>query len=154
VASRTVRPETDSTAPANRRGALADELRIAVTRTARRLRTEGTLEAVTPSQYSVLAALKHSSSTLSALAERERVRPPSITRVVGALEERGLVERVVDPSDRRVVIVSLTDHGRSLIAEMRQRRTVWLSRQLADLEPGERQVLAQAAEILQRISAR
>ncbi len=111
------------------------------------------LEAVTPSQYSVLAALKHSSSTLSALAEREQVRPPSITRVAASLEGLGLVERVVDPSDRRQVIVSLTDRGRDLLAQMRSRRTAWLSRRLAELDPAERQILAQAAEILQRVSS-
>jgi DNA-binding MarR family transcriptional regulator len=151
MADRLLRVGSDT--PATRPGVLADELRSAVTRTARRLRTEGSLEAVTPSQYSVLAALKHGSSTLSALAERERVRPPSITRIVAALEDLGLVERVIDPSDRRQVIVSLSDRGRRLLAEMRSRRTAWLSLRLAELEPAERQVLAQAAEILLRVSA-
>jgi DNA-binding MarR family transcriptional regulator len=137
----------------DRPGPLADELRTAVMRTSRRIRTEGATGAVTQSQYAVLAALRNSPSTLSALAEREQMRPPSMTRTVDALELRQLVTRHPDPTDRRHVIVTLTDSGRSLLNETRRLRTEWLNRRLARLDPAERQILTQAAAILKKMSA-
>lgn len=136
-----------------RLGEIAGELRVAIMRTARLLRTEGSGDSVTPSQYSVLAALRSSPATLRELAESERVRPPSMTRTVDMLCGMGLATRTADPSDGRQVVVSLAPAGRALLNETRNRRTEWLSRRLADLEPGERDVIAHAAEILKRMSA-
>jgi DNA-binding MarR family transcriptional regulator len=137
----------------DRPGLLTDELRSAVMRTSRRLRTEGSTGAVTQSQYAVLAALRNAPATLTALADREQIRPPSMTRTVDALEQRRLVVRQVDPTDRRHVLVSLTDTGRALINETRRRRTEWLNARLARLTPEERQTLADAAAILNRMNA-
>jgi DNA-binding MarR family transcriptional regulator len=133
-------------------GALANDLRAVIRRTARRMRTEDPATPVTPSQYSVLSALKHGPSTVSALAEREHVSPPAITRSVVALEARGLVDRVTDPSDRRQVLVSLSAQGREMLDASRTRRTEWLEERLAALEAGDLQTLAAAVEILARIS--
>jgi DNA-binding MarR family transcriptional regulator len=133
-------------------GALAAELRAVIRRTARRMRTEAPVTEVTPSQYSVLSALKHGPSTVSALAEREHVSSPAITRSVVALDARGLVDRVTDPSDRRQVLVSLSVKGRELTDASRVRRTEWLEERLAGLEAAELQTLAAAVEILARIS--
>lgn len=132
--------------------ALASELRAAIRRTARRLRTEAPVTEVTPSQYSVLSALKHGPSTVSALAEREHVSPPAITRSVVALESRGLVQRINDPSDRRHVVVSLCPEGMDIIEQSRVRKTEWLEDRLADLDEQELHTLAAAAQILSRIS--
>jgi DNA-binding MarR family transcriptional regulator len=116
------------------------------------MRTEAPATQVTPSQYSVLSALKHGPSTVSALAEREHVSPPAITRSVVALEARGLVDRVTDPSDRRQVLVSLSARGRELLDASRTARTEWLEERLAALDAGDLQTLAAAVEILARIS--
>jgi DNA-binding MarR family transcriptional regulator len=75
-----------------------------------------------------------------------------MTRTVTALVERGLVERIEDPQDRRQVLVSLTPAGRQVLSDARNRRNEWLARRLAELEPAERRLLAEATAILQRMS--
>src|SRR5580693_1346240 len=87
---------------------LASRLRLAVTRLHRRLR-QHSAGGLTQSQASALASIGQlESPTLGALATRESVQPPSMTRVVAALEALGHVARVVDPDDRRVARVTLT----------------------------------------------
>jgi DNA-binding MarR family transcriptional regulator len=114
-------------------GMLAARLRIGVTRLARLLRSQGDT-GLSPSQLSALTSVeRHGPLTLGALADHERVAPPSITRVVAKLEERGLVARRVDRDDRRVAHVSTTAEGASLLAEVRQRKDVWLAARLARL---------------------
>jgi DNA-binding MarR family transcriptional regulator len=132
--------------------ALAGDLRAVIRRTARRMRIEAPVEEVTPSQYSVLSALKHGACTVSALAEREHVSSPAITRSVLALEARGLVERVPDPGDRRHVVVSLSPQGREIVDASLLRRTEWLEQRLAGLSTTDLETLAAAVRILTLIS--
>src|SRR5262245_60693800 len=127
-----------STEPAT----LAADLRTAIMHTSRRLRTEASGDLLTPGQYSVLGALRTSSATLRALAERERVQPPSMTRTVASLVEQGLVDRIEDPHDRRQVIVSLTAAGREALADARESRNAWLAQRLAELTPEQRRLVA------------
>lgn len=134
--------------------ALAVELRIAVMRTSRKLRTEASGDAVTPGQYSVLAGLQQGPMTLRQLADREHVQAPSMTRTVNALAELGLVARTDHPTDGRQVLVHVTDEGREVLEEARHRRTEWLAERLEGLEPAERDVLREATGILQRMSAK
>ncbi len=90
---------------------LAARLRMAVTRLHRRLRQQAA-GGLTPSQASALVGVEHlGSPTLGALAARESVQPPTMTKVVGALEELGYVTRVTDPSDRRVARLTITPAG-------------------------------------------
>jgi DNA-binding MarR family transcriptional regulator len=136
-----------------RPAALAAELRIALMRSARRLRAEKADADLSDAQYAVLAYLDRcGASTPSALAEFERVRPPSMTRTLACLVDLGLVEREPHPSDGRQVIVRLTPAGRESVRETRRRRDAWLARRLADLEPHERETLAAAAVLLRRIA--
>jgi DNA-binding MarR family transcriptional regulator len=122
-------------------------------RVARRLRAEKSDQDLTDGQFSVLALLDRSGPlTPRALAEFERVQPPSMTRTLAGLLARGLIDRAGDPADRRQVIVRLTEPGTRAVQETRRRRDAWLSRRLADLEPKERAVLAEASEILRRIA--
>jgi DNA-binding MarR family transcriptional regulator len=86
------------------------------------------------------------------LADAERVQPPSMTRIVAVLEERGLVQRSAHPTDRRQVILSPTETGAALIRENRRLREAWLARQLAALTPSERATLRDAAQILDRLA--
>src|SRR5438045_2344506 len=114
--------------------AIAARLRLSATRLARQLRQESDA-GLTPSQLSALAAIeRHGSLTLGALAEQERVAPPSVTKVVAKLEAAGLVVRRLDEGDRRVAWVSTTPAGTARLAKIRQRKTMWLSAQIARLD--------------------
>ncbi len=133
-------------------GALAARLRVSSTRLARLLRRQGDT-GLSPSQLSALTSVgAHGPMTLGALAERGRVAPPSVTRVVGKLEELGLVVRKADASDRRVHRVSLTETGAALLAEVRQRKDVWLAARLAQLEDDRRARLADALDALDALT--
>lgn len=128
---------------------LASQLRSAVARLHRRLRQEGIVnEEASPSQLTALATLfRTGPMTIGELAGAERVKPPTMTRIVAALEERGLVRRGPSSEDGRVVQVVLTDEGRRAHEDYRKRRDAWLRRRIARLSPSERQTLAWAAEI-------
>ena len=67
---------------------------------------------------------------------------------------RGFVRRTADESDGRKVVISLTDEGRSVVDETARRRDAWVEEALEALTPEERQTLAEAAEIMQRMVAR
>lgn len=134
---------------------LAADLRVAVTRTTRRVRAERSSDAITDGQYSVLAKIDcDGPQTPRVLADFEHVQPPSMTRTVNTLVEAGLATRADHPDDGRQVLVDITDAGRAEIKETRRRRNAWLARQLAELTPEERDTLADAAAILLRVVAR
>jgi DNA-binding MarR family transcriptional regulator len=138
--------------------ALATAMRISISRLARRLLVErlglgGTETVISDIQLAALAALeRHDSMTPGELAEHEKVQPPSMTRVIAVLEERGLVRREPHATDRRQVILTVTDDGRDLVQRVRRRREAWLAQRLQELPPADRQVLRAAAPILEKIS--
>ena len=130
---------------------LADRLRLAVTRLARRLRQHSDLD-VSPTQVSALSTIERRGPlTLGALAASERVRPPTITAAVGRLEQQGLVVRHADPDDRRVARVEITSSGRKLLARTRSRKTAFLAQRLAALDVDERAALTAAVEVLDKL---
>ena len=86
------------------------------------------------------------------LAEHEKVQPPSMTRVIAVLEERGLVMRAPHLTDRRQVVLTVTDEGRSVVQRARRRRDAWLAKRLKELTPQERATLRAAAPILEKLS--
>jgi DNA-binding MarR family transcriptional regulator len=132
---------------------LASTLRIAVLRLSRRLRAERTDETLTASQLSALATLcQHGPLTLGDLAAHERVRPPSMTRIVGHLEERELAVRVPDPADKRQVLVEISQTGKDLLKADRRRRDAWLALRLKGLSSEDRALLLAAAPILDRLA--
>ena len=128
---------------------LASHLRIAVARTARRLRQEsGT--GLSPSLTAALATVqRHGPLTPSELATRERVQRPSITRIAARLEELGLVARAVDPGDRRSSLISVTPAGRELLAASATRKDAFLTERLEALGAEDRATLERAAELLE-----
>jgi len=133
-------------------GAMAAQLRISATRLARVLRRQGDT-GLSPSQLSALTSVEsHGPMTLGALAEHERVAPPTVTKVVGKLEALGLVVRRADTSDRRVARVSITDTGAALLGEVRQRKDVWLAARLAQMDEGLRSRLAEALDALDALT--
>jgi len=132
---------------------LASALRISVMRLARRIRAEKSDESLTLTQLSALATVaNHGPLTPTALAEYERVQPPSMTRVIALLEERGLAVRVPHPSDRRQSVIEISAAGQAIIEEDRRRRTAWLARVLAGLTDEERSALDASAPILERLA--
>jgi DNA-binding MarR family transcriptional regulator len=103
----------------------------------------------------VLGALfRRGELTVGELAALERVQPPTMTRKVNFLEEGGYLTRRPHDSDGRVVVVTLTDRGRDTVLADRRRRDEWLSRQLRDLTPEQREVIRAAAPILRDLSER
>jgi DNA-binding MarR family transcriptional regulator len=138
-------------------GELATALRISLTRLARRLRAErlaGGLEPeLSDTQLAALAALeRHGMMTPGELADHEKVQPPSITRVIAALEERGLVVRAPHATDRRQVVLTVTEQGKALVQQSRKLREAWLARQLRALSQEDRAALSAAAPILEKLS--
>ena len=132
---------------------IAARLRLSATRLARRLRQEAD-SGFTPSQLSALATVhNHGPLTLGALAEHERVAPPSITKVVAKLETDGLVERTPDLTDGRVWRVTTTSAGSALVEESRRRKTTWLTGRMHDLGPDAQARLAAALDVLDAILA-
>ena len=92
------------------------------------------------------------SPALNELAAAEQVRPPSMTRIVDALESDGLVARRVDAADRRSSRVSLTAAGRRELATIRNRKTAFLEQRLAALSDAERVAVARTLDILERLA--
>lgn len=148
-----IKPTTAIKPAQCRPGTLAGELRISLLRASRRLRLERSSTDINDGQYSVLHALAFlGPMTPGALAEREHVQPPHITRTVAALAEAGLVSRGEHPTDKRQVLVTITEAGAQEVRETKRRRDAWLAQRLKDLSVAERTVLAEASEILRRIA--
>lgn len=133
---------------------LASRLRLAVMRLGRRLRrqAEGDL---TPSQASALSSVERLGPlTLGELSAAEGVRPPTLTKIVAALEEKGLVARHTDPADRRVSRVETTPAGSQLLSRSRSRLDAYLARRLASLETDDREALVRAVSVIESMLER
>jgi DNA-binding MarR family transcriptional regulator len=141
---------TTATAPTDTQ--LASRLRFAVMRLARVLRQKAQ-DQVTPSQLSALVSIEREGPvTLGELAALESVQPPTMTRIVAALEEQGLVQREADPADRRISRVRMTSQGRRLLERNRSRKTAYLASRMRGLNAEELDVLARAAGLLERMT--
>lgn len=134
---------------------LAAALRVSVARLTRRLRAERDPESelLSIGQLSVLGVLFRSGEcSIGELASQERVQPPSMTRTVNCLEEGGYVVRRPHETDRRQVVIALSEKGTETLAADRRRRDAWLAKRLRELTPEERSVLRQAAPIIERLA--
>jgi len=104
-------------------------------------------------QLSAMAVLLNDGDMLMGeLASAEKVQPPSMTRIVNGLEQRGFVARRPDPRDGRQCLVTLTPAGREVLLANRRRRDEWLTVRIAELDPGERDMLRQAVAILAKVN--
>lgn len=132
----------------------AARLRLAIVRTARRLRQEAAADAtdLTPTSTSALATIeRHGPLTPSELAEIERVKRPTVTRTLGCLTRAGLIERTPDPTDGRSALVSVNPAGRARLRRLRGRKNAWLARRMRDLPTEDIATLEHAATILERM---
>ena len=128
---------------------LANDLALAIVRLARQLRTRRAESPVSLTQFSALATLaKEGAMTPGTLALRERVRPPSMTRVIASLAEQGLVARAAHPVDGRQIVVSASPAGMNLVEAERRASQEWLAAQLSRLDPDERQTLLAATDLM------
>ncbi len=130
---------------------LAGRLRLAIVRTARRMRQEaGT--ALTPSQAAALATVERCGPlTPSELADIERIKRPTATKVIAKLEAAELVARTPDPDDGRATLVSPTRAGSDLLRRMRSRKNAYLARRMRDLDADDLAALKRAADVLERM---
>jgi DNA-binding MarR family transcriptional regulator len=132
---------------------LASVLRPSLLRLTRILRNQRADTSVTLTHLSALVTLtKGGPMTAGDLAASERVQPPSMTKVLATLEQRGLVRREPHPSDRRSAIIAITDAGRELLDSERQRRDAWLTQRLAQLSVDERALLRSVIPILDKLA--
>ncbi|MGU3500744.1 Rv0880 family HTH-type transcriptional regulator [Mycobacterium sp. C31M] len=128
---------------------LPSDLSLAVIRLARQLRFRRPDSPVSLSQLSALATVaKEGPMTPGALAARERVRPPSMTRVIASLVDLGFVDRTAHPDDGRQVLVSVSRSGADLIEAERRASREWLQQRLAELTADERAILLAAADLM------
>jgi DNA-binding MarR family transcriptional regulator len=131
---------------------LADRLHSAAIHLLRRLRRQDDASGLPAPQLSALSVIVFGGPiTLGDLAQAEQVRPPTITRLVAALEQDGLVERVSASDDRRVVHVKATARGARLLHEGRQRRVASLAVALRELPAGERAAIARAVPAMEKV---
>ena len=146
-------PPTEPAAPDDAAVQVADRLHSAAIHLLRSLRREDDAVGLSAPRLSALSVVVFAGPiTLGALAAAEQVRPPTMTRLVQALEAEGLVTRHADPADGRVVRIAATARGRRLLAAGRARRVAALARRLAALPPAERRSLAEAAELIERLA--
>ena len=130
---------------------LPTRLRLAIMRLARRLRQQAEPD-LTPSMLSAMANIEYRQPvTLGQLAEAERVTPPTMSKIVGRLEDASLVTRTVDPDDKRIQRLSLSHNGVKLIARNRSRKNAYLARKLRKLEPEEVAKLKEAVGVIEKI---
>jgi DNA-binding MarR family transcriptional regulator len=129
----------------------AARLRLVINRTARRMRQEAGTE-LSASNASALSAVEANGPlTPSELADIERIKRPTATRILRGLEEDGVVQRTPDPKDGRSALISITGEGRERLRRLRQRKNAYLARRMRELDSREIAALERAAEILERL---
>ncbi|WP_145904853.1 MarR family winged helix-turn-helix transcriptional regulator [Kitasatospora viridis] len=133
--------------------AAVSQLRSSVMRLARRLRHQQVEHSLSPTEVGVLGTLARcGSATPGELARREHVQPPSMTRIIAMLEEKGLVRRESHPQDRRQVVVSMTDQAAEILDESRRLRNAWLAELAAQLTEEEWAAVREAAPALYKLA--
>ena len=148
--TRTAEPGTD---PDQAVLEVADRLHSAAIHLLRRLRREDPATGIAAPQLSALSVIVFRGPlTLGALAAAEQVRPPSMTRIVRALEQAGLVERETDARDRRSVWIRSTGAGETVLQQGRLRRVRAQAAEIASLSNEDRAALDGALAVIERIT--
>lgn len=133
---------------------VARAVRFSVMRLSRALRSEHSDPSLSLTERSVLASLARiGPMTPSALAEHERTKAPTMTHVLGELENRKYIQRIPWESDRRCVDIALTDEGVAFVHDDQRKPTEWLEAKIRKLSHEEQEILRIAAPILEKLSA-
>jgi DNA-binding MarR family transcriptional regulator len=131
---------------------LALRLHWAAVHLLRRVRRRDVESGLTGPQLSALSVFGFGGRrTLSELAQAEQVSRPTITRLISALEAKGLVVREPDDKDRRITWVRATDRGREMMERGRAARVEQISSMLSRLEPAELETLTSSVASLERL---
>ncbi|AWB88204.1 MarR family winged helix-turn-helix transcriptional regulator [Salinibacterium hongtaonis] len=128
-------------------------LRLTIARLARRMRSQRARDDISDGQLAVLfGLLQHGPLSIGELSTRERVTPPSMNRIVNAIEDAGFVSRGSSPDDGRKVIVTLTDAGLEITQETLRRRDAWFAQRLSQLAPEKLAILRAAEPVLRELA--
>ena len=131
----------------------AARLRLAVARMQRLLRSQE-MGGLSLTEASCLAVIgRKGPMPLNEIAASEHLSAPSVTKTITRMEEAGLIDRLNDPTDRRVSLVTLSKKGRALVDQIRSRRNAFLLLRLQELSPSDMEAVEQALPILERLSA-
>lgn len=136
----------------DRRSEVAEAIHAVAIRVLRIVRVEDNKAGIGPAQLSALSVLVFGGpQSLRDLAALEQVKPPTMSRIVEALVQRGLAERVPSPHDRRSIQIAATTNGRKLLLAGRDRRVRALAKRLEGLNRSELDILGEAARLLAEI---
>ena len=128
---------------------LADRLHSAAIHLLRQVRVEDAATGIAPARLSALSVLVFGGAmSLNDLARAEQVRPPTMSRIVDALEAEGLARRTVNPQDRRAIVIEATEKGTAILWQGRKRRVKFLARRLSRLSESERKQIESAVQAI------
>jgi DNA-binding MarR family transcriptional regulator len=134
---------------------LADRLHSTAIHLLRQVRVQDASSGLAPARLSALSVLVFGGAmSLNALAKVEQVRPPTMSRIVDALEAEGLIRRTVNQQDRRAVVLEATEKGTAILWQGRKRRVKFLARHLSRLSEQERKQVDGAIQAIQKAMAR
>jgi DNA-binding MarR family transcriptional regulator len=134
---------------------LADRLHSTAIHLLRQVRVQDSATGLAPARISALSVLVFGGAiSLNRLAQAEQVRPPTMSRIVDALESDGLARRTVNPEDRRAVVIEATERGTAILWRGRKRRVKFLARHLSRLSEEERKKIGDAIIAIQKAMAR
>jgi DNA-binding MarR family transcriptional regulator len=134
--------------------AAARDVREGVVALARRLQAQRQDHGVSPTGVALLSRLhRDGTATPTSLADAEGAAPQTLTRVIAALEEQGLIARRDDPDDRRQVLLDITGDGLDVLRRHKATHLAWLTRAMAaELTPAEQGILRVAAQLLDKLA--
>jgi DNA-binding MarR family transcriptional regulator len=126
-------------------------LRLATLRLSRAIRTNA-VEDLTPSQLAILGTIVRTGPiTIGAIADIEHVKPPSVSKIVAALEALGFVDRQVDPDDRRCQRIAASASGTAYVESVIAAGRTWLAQQVELLDLADQAALSAAVPALERL---
>jgi DNA-binding MarR family transcriptional regulator len=134
---------------------MADRLHSTAIHLLRQVRVQDAATGLAPARLSALSVLVFGGAmSLNKLAQAEQVRPPTMSRIVDALESEGLIRRTVNPQDRRAVVLEATEKGAAILWQGRKRRVRFLAKHLSRLSEDERKKIGDAVIAIQKAMPR
>ena len=134
---------------------LADRLHSAAIHLLRQVRAEDAAAGIAPARLSALSVLVFGGAmSLNDLARAEQVRPPTMSRIVDALESAGLARRTMNAQDRRALLIEATEKGAAILWQGRKRRVKFLTQRLSRLSEAERKQIENAVQAIRKAMAR
>jgi DNA-binding MarR family transcriptional regulator len=134
---------------------LADRLHSTAIHLLRQVRVQDAATGLAPARLSALSVLVFGGAmSLNKLAQAEQVRPPTMSRIVDALESEGLIRRTVNSQDRRAIVLEATEKGAAILWQGRKRRVKFLAKHLSRLSEEERKKIDDAIVAVQKAMPR